>query len=114
IGTGLVPRVLRTRPHFLNGNAGSGNAVCDRGSLRDISSAMGTHYKGSKREVQALDTFIKLIRGTESLSARLRSRLDETSLTDSQFSVLEALLHLGPLCLSSLAQKLLKTGGNLT
>jgi MarR family 2-MHQ and catechol resistance regulon transcriptional repressor len=75
---------------------------------------MGTHYKGAKREVQALDTFIKLIRGTESLSARLRSHLDETSLTDSQFSVLEALLHLGPLCLSSLAQKLLKTGGNLT
>jgi MarR family 2-MHQ and catechol resistance regulon transcriptional repressor len=75
---------------------------------------MGTHYKGSKREVQALDTFIKLIRGTDSLSSRLRGRLEPSSLTESQFAVLEALLHLGPLCLSVLAQKLLKTGGNLT
>jgi MarR family 2-MHQ and catechol resistance regulon transcriptional repressor len=75
---------------------------------------MGTHYKGSKREVQALDTFIKLMRGTNSLTARLRSHLEFSSLTESQFSVLEALLHLGPLCLSVLAQKLLQTGGNLT
>ncbi|MCU1285081.1 MAG: Transcriptional regulator [Acidobacteriales bacterium] len=75
---------------------------------------MGTHYKGTKREVQALDTFIKLMRGTGSLSSRLRSQLDNSSLTESQFSVLEALLHLGPLCPSSLAQKLLQTAGNLT
>jgi len=77
---------------------------------------MGTHYKGTKREVQALDTFIKLVRGTDSLTSRLRSHLESSSspLTESQFAVLEALLHLGPLCLSVLAQKLLKTGGNLT
>src|ERR1700756_5121326 len=75
---------------------------------------MPTHYKGSKREVQALDTFIKLMRGTNSLTARLRSHLEFSSLTESQFAVLEALLHLGPLCLSVLAQKLLQTGGNLT
>ena len=76
---------------------------------------MGTHYKGTKREVQALDTFIKLVRGTDSLNSRLRGSLGpDSSLTESQFAVLEALLHLGPLCLSVLAQKLLKTGGNLT
>jgi MarR family 2-MHQ and catechol resistance regulon transcriptional repressor len=77
--------------------------------------SMGTHYKGTKCEVQALDTFIKLVRGTDSLNSRLRGSLGpDSSLTESQFAVLEALLHLGPLCLGVLAQKLLKTGGNLT
>jgi MarR family 2-MHQ and catechol resistance regulon transcriptional repressor len=75
---------------------------------------MGTHYKGSKREVQALDTFIKLVRCNESLTSRLRSSLDSSDLSESQFAVLEALLHLGPLCLTALAEKLLKSGGNLT
>jgi MarR family 2-MHQ and catechol resistance regulon transcriptional repressor len=76
---------------------------------------MGTHYKGTKQEVQALDAFIKLIRGTNSLSSRLRAHLESaSSLTESQFAVLEALLHLGPRCLTVLAEKLLKTGGNLT
>jgi MarR family 2-MHQ and catechol resistance regulon transcriptional repressor len=75
---------------------------------------MGTHYKGTKREVQALDTFIKLMRGSDSVMSRLRGSLDSSDLTESQFAVLEALLHLGPLCLTVLAQKLLKSGGNLT
>jgi MarR family 2-MHQ and catechol resistance regulon transcriptional repressor len=35
-------------------------------------------------------------------------------LTPSQFAVLEALYHVGPLCLSELAQKILRTSGNLT
>jgi MarR family 2-MHQ and catechol resistance regulon transcriptional repressor len=35
-------------------------------------------------------------------------------LTTTQFSVLEALFHIGPLCQSELAGKLLKSGGNLT
>ena len=40
--------------------------------------------------------------------------LDEHGLTPSQFAVLEALYHIGPLCLSELAQKILRTSGNLT
>ena len=40
--------------------------------------------------------------------------LDQHGLTPSQFAVLEALYHLGPLCLSELAQKILRTSGNLT
>jgi MarR family 2-MHQ and catechol resistance regulon transcriptional repressor len=75
---------------------------------------MPTHYKGSKQEVQALDAFIKLVRGSDSVMSRLRGSLDSSDLTESQFAVLEALLHLGPLCLKALAQKLLKSGGNLT
>ena len=77
---------------------------------------MGTHYKGTKREVQALDTFIKLVRGTDSLTSRLRSHLESSSspLTESQFAVLEALLHLGPLCLSVLATLTLMRKSTLT
>jgi len=40
--------------------------------------------------------------------------LDDHGLTPSQFAVLEALYHIGPLCLSELAQKILRTSGNLT
>jgi len=35
-------------------------------------------------------------------------------LTLTQFAVLEALYHLGPMSLSDIAQKVLTTGGNLT
>ncbi len=62
----------------------------------------------------ALDTFIKLMRCSDSVHARMSKSLDKANLTISQFGVLEALLHLGPLCLTELAKKLLKTGGNLT
>ncbi len=37
-----------------------------------------------------------------------------TKLTLTQFAVLEALYHLGPMSLSDIAQKVLTTGGNLT
>ncbi|NCB40980.1 MAG: MarR family transcriptional regulator, partial [Erysipelotrichia bacterium] len=35
-------------------------------------------------------------------------------LTESQFGILEALLHLGPLTQKQLAEKILKSGGNIT
>ena len=76
---------------------------------------MGTHYKGSSREVRALDAYIKLIRATESITARLSQQLRrESDLTLSQFGTLEALLHLGDMSQSELGQKLLKSSGNIT
>lgn len=75
---------------------------------------MGTHYKGSKKEKTTLDAFIKLMRATESLNNRLNRHLAESDLTVSQFGVLEALLHLGPLNQKTLGEKLLKSGGNIT
>lgn len=75
---------------------------------------MGTHYSGTNTEVQALDTYIKLVRAAESVAARVHHHLEAVQLTASQFGVLEALLHLGPLSQRQLAQKLLKTGGNIT
>lgn len=75
---------------------------------------MGTRYHGTKDEVRALDAYIKLSRAAESVSTRLHRHLDTDKLTTSQFGVLEALLHLGPLSQSDLAHKLLKSGGNIT
>lgn len=75
---------------------------------------MGTRYLGTQEEVLALDTFIKLVRATESVSTRIHRRLAETDLTVSQFGVLEALFHLGSLYQRELAEKLLKSGGNMT
>ncbi len=75
---------------------------------------MGTHYDGSESEVKTLNAFIKLMRASESINNRLNRHLAEQDLTVSQFGVLEALLHLGPLNQKSLAEKLLKSGGNIT
>ncbi|HET8649031.1 MAG TPA: MarR family transcriptional regulator, partial [Gemmatimonadales bacterium] len=41
-------------------------------------------------------------------------RLAEHDLTTSQFGVLEALYHLGPMHQCELAQRILKTSGNMT
>lgn len=75
---------------------------------------MGTHFKGSIEIRQALDAYIKLVRASESVTSRVIRHLDDDGLTVSQFGVLEALFHLGPLSQRELAQKILKSGGNVT
>lgn len=75
---------------------------------------MSTHYPGTEQERLALDVYIKLYRAADSVSQRINRHLADASLTVSQFGVLEALYHLGPLCQSELAQKILKSSGNLT
>jgi len=75
---------------------------------------MGSHYKGSKKEIRALDTYIKLIRAADTLSAGININLLSAGLTESQFNVLDALFHLGPLTQKDLGRKLLKSGGNIT
>ncbi len=75
---------------------------------------MGTHYEGSEKEQKTLNAFIKLMRATESINNRLNRQLADVNLTVSQFGVLEALLHLGPLNQKALGEKLLKSGGNIT
>jgi len=73
-----------------------------------------TGYKGSKDEVRALSAYVKLMRATESLSARVHRHLAKASLTISQFGALEALYHLGPLSQAEIAKKVLKSTGNMT
>jgi MarR family transcriptional regulator, 2-MHQ and catechol-resistance regulon repressor len=74
---------------------------------------MPTHHRGPQAEIDALNAYIKLMRATESVTARIHEVLPR-GLTITQFAVLETLFHLGPLCQSSLAGKLLKSTGNLT
>lgn len=75
---------------------------------------MGTNYNGSKKDQLTLNTFIKLMRATESINSRLNAHLAEANLTVSQFGVLEAVHHLGALNQKTLGEKLLKSGGNIT
>lgn len=75
---------------------------------------MGTHYQGTVKEKRALDLYIKLMRAAESVTARVNSHLADKNLTVSQFGVLEALYHLGPMHQAMLGEKILKSGGNMT
>lgn len=63
---------------------------------------------------RALNTYTKLMRASESVTARSSRVMAVAGLTISQFGVLEALLHKGPLCQRDIAAKILKSSGNMT
>lgn len=73
-----------------------------------------TNYKGTKEEVRALSAYVKLVRASESITSRIQKHVTEAGLSVSQFGVLEALYHLGPLSQAELAKKVLKSTGNIT
>ena len=76
---------------------------------------MATHYGGTATEKRALDAYIKLMRSTVAVNARLFPVLQaEFGVTPSQLGVLEALSHLGPMPHCALAAKLLVSASNLT
>jgi MarR family 2-MHQ and catechol resistance regulon transcriptional repressor len=75
---------------------------------------MGTHYRGTPAEERALETYIKLSRAAEAVTNRINRHLHDYGLTVSQFGVLEALYHLGSLHQNQLAEKILKSSGNMT
>jgi MarR family 2-MHQ and catechol resistance regulon transcriptional repressor len=65
-------------------------------------------------QTRALDTFVKLLRAAESVSGAVHRELAGLGLTVSQFGILEALYHLGPMLQKELAEKILKSPGNIT
>jgi MarR family 2-MHQ and catechol resistance regulon transcriptional repressor len=75
---------------------------------------MPSRHKGAAREKRALAAYINLLRATNTVTSQSMRHLDAHGLTQSQFAVLEALYHVGPMCLSELARKILRTSGNLT
>jgi MarR family 2-MHQ and catechol resistance regulon transcriptional repressor len=75
---------------------------------------MPTKYKGTLEQTRALNAYIKLQRAAESVITRTTSHLSDYSLTLSQFAILEALYHLGTLSQRELADKLLKSTGNMS
>ena len=64
--------------------------------------------------MRALNAFITLVRAAEAVTVALHRDLAVKRLTSSQFGVLEALFHLGPLCQGELAVKLLRSGASVT
>jgi MarR family 2-MHQ and catechol resistance regulon transcriptional repressor len=75
---------------------------------------MINRYKGSKAETRALKTYVKLMRAAESATTRIHRHLASTGLTISQFAVLEALYHVGPLSQREIGKKILRSSGNIT
>ena len=76
---------------------------------------MATHHSGTEQERRALDAYIKLMRSTMAVNARLMPPLlAEYGITPTQLGVLEALSHLGAMPHCALAGKLLVSASNLT
>jgi MarR family transcriptional regulator, 2-MHQ and catechol-resistance regulon repressor len=73
-----------------------------------------TRYKGDEHEIRALDAFIGLLRAADKVSSTAHRELTSIGLSVSQFGVLEALYHLGPMCQRDIARKILKSTGNIT
>lgn len=75
---------------------------------------MPNRYPGSPEEIAALDAYVKLWRAAHAVEVAANRHLASHNLTISQFGVLEALHHLGPLSQRQLADKILRSSGNLT
>jgi MarR family transcriptional regulator, 2-MHQ and catechol-resistance regulon repressor len=61
-----------------------------------------------------LRTYTQMMRATDAVTTKMHRHLSDHSLTISQFGVLEALYHKGPLCQRDIGLKILKTSGNMT
>lgn len=75
---------------------------------------MPSRYQGTAEEVRALSALINLMRAADAFSGALSRELASKRLSGSQFGVLEALLHRGPLFQGDLAGKLLRSCGSIT
>ena len=75
---------------------------------------MPTHFAGTDDQRAALDAYIKLWRAAHAVEVRANRHLLTHGLTISQFAVLEAVYHLGPLSQRQLSAKILRSSGNLT
>jgi MarR family 2-MHQ and catechol resistance regulon transcriptional repressor len=68
----------------------------------------------TESEKTTLNAYTKLMRAAESVTGRTTRIMAASDLTISQFGILEALFHKGPLCQRDLATKILKSTGNIT
>lgn len=75
---------------------------------------MPIYYEGDETERRALDAYVKLSRAAEAVNGRVNEHLHEYGLSVSQFGVLEALYHRGPMPVGQLADKILRSSANLT
>ena len=71
-------------------------------------------YHPSQGKRRELRTYVKLMRASSAVTRRLHAYLVDYGLTTSQFGVLDALYHLGPMHQKEIGAKILKTDGNIT
>ena len=74
---------------------------------------MATHYSGTAKEIRALNTYIKLLRATQTFGDRVIGHNAVGDLSGSQFGTLEMLYHLGPLPQKEIGGKLLVSKSNV-
>ena len=75
---------------------------------------MSVTNRRSKAETDALSAYVKLMRAGEAVTVSTSRHLAVEGLTVTQFGVLEALFHLGPMCQRDVARKNLKSTANIT
>jgi MarR family 2-MHQ and catechol resistance regulon transcriptional repressor len=62
----------------------------------------------------AVRVYVKLLRASRAVTARVEPRLADTCLTTTQLGVLEAVLHKGPMTQRDLGRRVLTSAGNMT
>ena len=75
---------------------------------------MKTTLQYGKQADLALSLWVKLARASSLFGRHSARDIDRYGLTQPQFSVLEALCHLGPLTTGEIGKKMLVTGGCMT
>lgn len=86
--------------------------ICRKALLACESSKPGA--SDSPEEVLALDLFIKLSRASDAVAGKIAKHLLGSGISPSQFGILDALYHTGPLSLGELAKKHLRSPNNIT
>ncbi len=68
----------------------------------------------NEEDRRALTAYLKLVRASETINARMSAQLTQHKITLSQFACLEALYLNGALYQRELARKTFRSGGNIT
>ncbi len=75
---------------------------------------MPKRYNGTETEVKQVDAYVKLMRCADTVQGILARNAEAHGITLSQLGVLEILYHLGPSHQKDLAEKILRSGANMT
>jgi len=75
---------------------------------------MQTKSPTTDHQRAVLKAYTQMMRATDAVTTCMHRHLADHGLTVSQFGVLEALYHRGPLCQRDIGRKILKTSGNMT
>lgn len=78
-----------------------------------MTQAVSPRKRGVAQE-RALKLLVVLTRATNAVSRRIHQEFDAHGLTDTEFGILEALYHKGPLLLGDVQRKILLSSGGVT